>query len=103
MLSLINYAYAVRKMVIVDLYTQRDAVAAQLRQIEPSEKLDWLRERGELTESSAAPPSTRAFRFCSYQGIVAVFLIRDGKMIFVGDHTLADAVKIGDKSDGKLI
>lgn len=81
-------------MVIIDLYSQREAVAACLRELRDTDKLDWLRERGELIEIPMPDPSPVAYRFRSTSGIETGFVIRDGSMIFIGDHTTAGAVQI---------
>ena len=57
------------QMVIVDLYSQRDAVAAQLREIESDAKLDWLRDHGELVEIPVSTPFPPTYRFRSREGI----------------------------------
>ncbi len=87
--------YAANEMVIVDLYSQRDAAAARLREIDSAGKLNWLRERGELIEIPMSAPFPTAYRFRSNEGIETGFVIRDGKMIFMGDHTTIGAVQIG--------
>jgi len=82
------------EMVIVDLYSQRDAVAAQLRKLGQSDKLNWLRERGELFEVPMPDSSPNAYQFRSASGIETGFIVREGKMIFIGDHTTIGAVQI---------
>ena len=87
--------YPTQPMVIVDLYSQRDAVAAMLREIDSSNKLDWLRERGELLQMPTSAPGSTIYKFLSNAGIETGFVIRDGQMIFLGDNTTAGAVNIG--------
>ena len=84
------------QMVIVDLYSQRNAVAAQLREIESCAKLDWLRGHGELIDIPVPSPFPPTYMFRSRQGIETKFVIRDGQMIFLADHTTAGAVDIGE-------
>ena len=82
-------------MVIIDLYSQRAAVAAQLRRVESGGKLEWLRERGDLTEVPMPEFSPPTYLFRSRQGIQTGFFIRDGKMFFLVDSTTAGAIEIG--------
>ena len=81
-------------MVVIDLFAQRHAVAVQLRRLEDSDKLKWLREHGELTKIPMTEPFPTAYEFRSLSGIETCFVIRDGKMIFIGDHTTIGVVQI---------
>lgn len=81
-------------MIIIDLFAQRDAVAAKLREIQSPGQLDWLRSKGELIEIALPAPNPPAYHFRSTTGIETGFIIRDGMMIFLGDHTTLDAVEI---------
>ena len=59
-------------------------------------KLDWLRDHGELIEIPVSSPFPPTYRFRSREGIDTGFVIRDGQMIFLTDHTTSGAVDIGE-------
>jgi hypothetical protein len=75
-------------MIIVDLYSHREAVAARLREPVDADKLGWLRAQGELIEIPMSDPFPTTYRFRSARGIETGFVIRDGKKILIGDHTI---------------
>jgi len=81
-------------MVIVDLYSQREAVAAKLRELPGPDKTGWLQQRGELIKIPMSVPAPTTYLFRSNTGIETGFFIRDGQMVFLGDHTTIGSVTI---------
>jgi hypothetical protein len=73
--------------VLIDLNSQRHAVAMHLAPLGEAAKLEWLRQYGELTELPLTPDYPRTFAFQSWLGMEAGFCLREGIFIFLGDQT----------------
>ncbi len=81
-------------MVIVDLYSQRKEVAERLLNTGTANALAWLESKGELIEIPTTAPAMQTFLFRSNVGIETTIAIRDGKMVFIGDHTSLGSIQI---------
>jgi hypothetical protein len=73
--------------VLLDLISQRHAVAEHIVKLGEAAKLDWLRQYGELTELPPTPDYPRTFAFQSWLGMEVGFCLREGTFIFLGDQT----------------
>jgi hypothetical protein len=74
-------------IVLLDLLSQRHAIAQHLAEVDDDAKLEWLRQRGELTQIQITVPAPPTYRFRSSVGLEAAFFLRDGQFVFLGDHT----------------
>jgi hypothetical protein len=75
------------EFVLIDLISQRHAVAKHIAPLDEAAKLEWLRQYGELTELPLTPGYPPTFAFQSWVGLEAGFCLREGTFIFLGDHT----------------
>ena len=80
-------------MILIDLYSQREAVENYLA-TSGGDAIAWLQTQGELIEIPIAEPFPKAYRFRSRVGIEIGFVVRDGQMIFIGDHTTIGSIAI---------
>ncbi len=70
--------------VLIDLFSQRHAVGQRLIGLDDDTKLAWLDQYGELV---MVHPHPLTYHFCSFVGLRAIFFVREGRFIFLGDHT----------------
>jgi hypothetical protein len=71
---------------LFDLVSQREAVRQLLKGKSENEVLEWLSERGRVSRiPTTAGPSS--FEFESVTGQRAQFFLKDGGLVFYGDHT----------------
>ena len=72
-------------MIVVDLFSQRDVVAAELRRRSMPEKISWLQQHGELIDiPTRTPDAPNTYLFRSTSGIECGFYFQDGLMVFLG-------------------
>lgn len=74
-------------MVIVDLFRQREAVAEYTRDMTDGQRIEWIRQRGTLSQLDLPDKYPSSFIFRSNTGIESKFFVRDGQIVFIGDHT----------------
>lgn len=74
-------------MIVVDLYSQRQAFADITAAMTEDEKLDYLRRCGEVLVLPLRNGVPRTIVFRSKPGIESVFLFRENELVFLGDHT----------------
>lgn len=91
-----SFVVAMDEFILIDLLSQRHAVARQLAELDDDGKLEWLRQRGELTEIPMTTAGPRAFGYRSFVGIESAFFLREGRLVFLGDNTtISENVTIG--------
>lgn len=73
-------------MILIDLYSQREAFNEHTKSMTEEEKLNWLRQQGELTAIPHLQPAPRTYRFRSKSGIEATFFFQQDRPVFIGDH-----------------
>ncbi len=74
--------------VLVDLISQRDAVRVVLRNVEMTDRLEWLKSHGTVQSIVHSPGYPRTYVFESRLGIIAQFFFNDsGDFVFLGDHS----------------
>jgi hypothetical protein len=78
--------HGIDDFVLIDLTSQRHAVAKHIASLHEEAKLEWLRQRGELTELCLEPTASRTFVFRSCVGLEARFFLREQVFTFLGDH-----------------
>ena len=74
-------------MVIVDLFAQRRAIATATKALDDEQTIEWIDQRGELTEIPVSAPASTIYLFRSNTGIEARIFLRDGGLVFLSDHT----------------